>query len=278
MVNQGLSIAAPACGALSPRCKVGAEVAMRVLLLGGTTEASELARAFAAAGVEAVFSYAGRTATPVAQPLPQRVGGFGGVQGLCGYLRAGGFTHVVDATHPFAATMSANAVAACAATGLPLVAFERPAWTPGPGDRWQSVPDLAAAAMALPQAPSCVFLAIGRQHLAAFAGAPQHVYVLRLVDPPAGPLPLPDTRIVIARGPFDAAGDTALMRDHGVQIVVAKNAGGTGARAKLDAARALHLPVILIDRPKVPARPVAASVAEVMAHLHARPPGSPRGE
>lgn len=241
---------------------------MRVLLLGGTTEASDLARAFAAAGVEAVFSYAGRTAAPVAQPLPQRVGGFGGVQGLSAYLAQGGFTHVVDATHPFAATMSANAVAACAGIGLPLVAFERPAWTPGAGDHWQHVPDLAAAAAALPQAPACVFLAIGRQHLAAFADAPQHTYLLRLVDPPDGPLPLPQARVVVARGPFDVAGDTALMQAHGVQVLVAKNAGGTGARAKLDAARALRLPVILIDRPAVPQRPTAATVTAVMAWLN----------
>lgn len=241
---------------------------MRVLLLGGTTEASELARAFAAAGVEALFSYAGRTASPVAQPLPQRVGGFGGVLGLQDYLAQGGFTHVVDATHPFAATMSANAVAACAALGLPLLAFERAPWTPGPGDRWQTVPDLAAAALALPQAPACVFLAIGRQHLAAFADVPQHEYLLRLVDRPEESLPLPQTRVVIARGPFDVAGDVALMQAHGVEIVVAKNAGGTGARAKLDAARALHLPVILIDRPAVPNRPTAATVAAVMAWLN----------
>lgn len=251
---------------------------MRVLLLGGTTEASELAHAFAAAGVDAVFSYAGRTAAPVAQPLPQRVGGFGGVQGLCDYLMAGGFTHVVDATHPFAAVMSGNAVAACVALGLPLVAFERAPWTPGPGDRWQAVPDLSAAAAALPADPSCVFLAIGRQHLAAFAAAPQHAYVLRLVDPPEGALPMPRARVVVARGPFDAAGDIALMRGHGVQIVVAKNAGGTGALAKLDAARALHLPVILIDRPRLPPRPLAASVDQVMARLHAVPPATPRGE
>lgn len=251
---------------------------MRVLLLGGTTEAAEAARALAAAGVDAVYSYAGRTAAPVAQPLPQRVGGFGGPEGLADYLRDQRITHVIDATHPFAARMSAHAVAACTATGTRLMAFERPAWAPGPGDRWTHVTDIEAAAAALPQAPARVFLAIGRQRLDAFAGQPQHHYLLRLVDPPEAPLPLPQAQVVLARGPFDLAGDMALMRDHGTQVVVAKNAGGSGARAKLDAARALGLPVVMIDRPPVPPRAVAGSVAQVMAWLgHAAPPGADRG-
>jgi precorrin-6A/cobalt-precorrin-6A reductase len=251
---------------------------MRVLLLGGTTEAALAARTLAAAGVDAVYSYAGRTAAPVAQPLPQRVGGFGGPEGLADYLRDQRITHVIDATHPFAARMSANAVAACAATGTRLMAFERPAWAPGPGDRWTHVPDIEAAAAALPQAPARVFLAIGRQRLDAFAGQPQHHYLLRLVDPPEAPLPLPQAQVVLARGPFDLAGDMALMRDHGTQVVVAKNAGGSGARAKLDAARALGLGVVMIDRPHVPPRAVVGSVAQVMAWLgHAAPPGADRG-
>lgn len=236
------------------------------------------ARALAAVGADAVYSYAGRTAAPVAQPLPQRVGGFGGAEGLAQYLRDQGITHVIDATHPFAAQMSAHAVAACAATGTALLAFERPAWQPGPGDRWTHVPDVQAAARALPQAPARVFLAIGRQRLDAFAGQPQHHYLLRLVDPPEGALPLPQAQVVLARGPFDLAGDMALMQGHGTQVVVAKNAGGSGARAKLDAARALGLGVVMIDRPPVPPRPVADSVARVMAWLgHPWPPGADRG-
>ncbi|NUB46771.1 cobalt-precorrin-6A reductase [Fertoebacter nigrum] len=242
----------------------------RILLLGGTTEASLLARALAGAGVEAVFSYAGRTAAPVAQPLPTRVGGFGGVAGLVDFLRAGGISHVVDATHPFAAQMTRNAVAACAIAGVPLLGFERPAWTAGEGDDWLAVPDLAGAVAALPATPARVFLAIGKQHLAAFAAKAQHIYLLRLVDVP-GDVPLPRSEVVVARGPFTVEGDTALMQSHRITHVVAKNAGGSGARAKLDAARALRLPVILIDRPQVPPRPVAGSVAEVMVWLgHAR--------
>lgn len=239
----------------------------RILLLGGTTEASLMARALAGAGMDAVFSYAGRTADPVAQPLPQRVGGFGGVEGLVGYLRAEGISHVIDATHPFAAGMSANAVAACAAVGCGLIALERRPWVAGLQDRWSHVPEIAAAVGALPAVAARVFLAIGRQHVDLFAEAPQHHYLLRLVDAPQGALPLPQTEIVLARGPFRVEDDVALMQRHGVQIVVAKNSGGSGARAKIDAAAQLGLPVVMIDRPALPDRNAVETVAEVMDWL-----------
>ncbi|MDO9638434.1 MAG: cobalt-precorrin-6A reductase [Pseudotabrizicola sp.] len=237
-----------------------------ILLLGGTTEAGLLARALADAGLRTVYSYAGRTAAPVAQPVPVRVGGFGGVAGLQAYLRDQRISHVVDATHPFAAQMSRNAVAACAALGLPLIGYERSGWVAGPGDDWRAVPDIAAAVAALPDRAARVFLAIGRQHLAAFAARPQHSYLLRLVDCPES-LPLPQAQVVVARGPFTTEADLALLRAQAITHIVAKNAGGTGARAKLDAARLLGLPVILIDRPALPQRQVAGSVAEVMRWL-----------
>jgi precorrin-6A/cobalt-precorrin-6A reductase len=239
----------------------------RVLVLGGTSEASQLALALAEAGVDAVFSYAGRTDAPLPQPLPLRIGGFGGVEGLANWLRAEAITHVVDATHPFAAGISKNAVAAAAATGLPLIALERPPWQPQPGDDWTFVADYAAAAAALPRTPARVFLAIGRQNLAPFASRPQHHYLLRLVDPPVN-LPLQGADVVLARGPFTQEGDRALMRRHQITHLVAKNSGGSGAEAKLLAARDLHLPVILIDRPALPPRRVVGTVAEVMAFLH----------
>lgn len=239
----------------------------RILLLGGTTEASRLARALADARMDAVFSYAGRTDAPVAQPLPMRVGGFGGVEGLADYLTREGITHVVDATHPFAAQMSRNAIAACAQTGTPLIALERAPWQAQAGDDWCHVADIDAAVAALPDDPARVFLAIGKQTLAPFAAKAQHHYLLRLVDPPEVPPPLPQATVVIDRGPFDAAADTALLRDHAITHIVAKNAGGAGAEAKLIAARALRLPVILIDRPALPPRRVVPSVEEVMAWL-----------
>ena len=239
----------------------------RILLLGGTTEASALAKTLAETGADAVFSYAGRTAKPVSQPLPTRVGGFGGVEGLAEYLRTESITHVIDATHPFAAQMSTNAVHACEAAGVPLCAFERPAWQAGEGDHWVHADTIEEAVTALPDTPARVFLAIGKQNLSQFAAKPQHHYLLRLVDAPEADLPLQHTTVEIARGPFDVAGDTALMQRHAVTHVVAKNAGGAGAAAKLTAARSLNLPVIMIGRPQVPERPVLGSVAEVLAWL-----------
>lgn len=226
-----------------------------------------MAEAIAKAGLSGVYSYAGRTDAPMGQPIHMRMGGFGGVEGLVAYLTDQAITHVIDATHPFAAQMSANAVAACAATGTPLIALERAPWTPGEGDRWTHVPDIPAAVAALSGPPQRVFLAIGRQHLEPFAAQAQHHYLLRLVDPPTGPLPMPRAQVIVARGPFDVAGDTALMQTHATQIVVAKNAGGKGAVAKIAAARALGLPVVMIDRPVIPARRVAHSVKDVLAWL-----------
>ncbi len=206
------------------------------------------------------------------QPLPMRVGGFGGVDGLRQYLRNEKITHVIDATHPFAAQMSAHAVTACKAEGVALCAFEREAWTPGPEDHWTRVADIAAAVEALPKAPTRVFLAIGRQNLQAFAARPEHFYLLRLVDAAPNPLPFPQAEAVIARGPFTEAGDRALLETHRIHLIVAKNSGGEGARAKLDAARALDLPVILIDRPAIPARPVSGTIDAVLDWLdHAAP-------
>lgn len=237
-----------------------------LLILGGTTEASALARKVSDAGLRAVFSYAGRVDQPRAQPVPMRVGGFGGVDGLAHYLRTERISHVVDATHPFAAQMSGNAVAACAQTGVPLVALSRAPWQAGPGDRWRSVPDIAGAVSALSGPRKSVFLAVGRMHLAAFAKEPQHRYLLRLVDPP-GALPLPDCEIVVDRGPYKAEADRTLMQRHEIDLVVSKNAGGDGARSKIDAARELGLPVLMIDRPVIPSRTEMQSPAQVMGWL-----------
>ncbi len=239
----------------------------RLLILGGTSEANVLAAAVARAGIEATYSYAGRTQVPVNQPLPVRTGGFGGPDGLADYIRDEAITHVIDATHPFADTMSRNAIDACAATATPLIALVRPPWTQCFGDDWVAVSDLAQAADLLPEGPACVFLAIGRQHLQPFAAKPQHHYVLRFVDTPNGPLPLPSTTVIVARGPFTLDGDLELMRQHRVSWLVTRNSGGTGARAKIDAARALGLPVIMIERPQMPERRTAATINAVMTWL-----------
>lgn len=238
-----------------------------ILILGGTTEASALAAACAARGISAILSYAGRTAAPAAQPVPVRIGGFGGIDGLAGYLAVARITHLVDATHPFAARISGNAVAAARIAGVPLLALTRPAWRPVTGDRWTGVADIAAAVGALDGPGRRILLALGRMHVAAFAARPQHHYLLRFVDAPAVPPPLPHHTLVVDRGPFTLAGDRALMTAHRIDLIVAKNAGGTGAAAKLAAARALELPVLLIDRPAMPDRAAVEDVAAVLDWL-----------
>ena len=222
---------------------------VNLLILAGTIEASQLAQAVATKGYRACLSYAGRVERPKAQPIEKRIGGFGGVQGLFAYLREEQITHVIDATHPFATQMSENAVLACAKAGVPMLALTRHPWRPETTDRWHSVPDIPAAASALPAQKQNIMLAIGRMHLDLFAAQSQHHYVLRLVDPPAQTLALPDSTIIVSRGPFSKEQDIALMREHEVEMVVSKNAGGRGAYAKIEAARQLSLPVIMIERP-----------------------------
>ncbi|MEL6643571.1 MAG: cobalt-precorrin-6A reductase [Pseudomonadota bacterium] len=235
-----------------------------LLILGGTTEATALARALADAGYAGVVSFAGRVERPIRQPLPQRVGGFGGVEGLSDYLLANDVTHVIDATHPFATQMSRNAIEACRLASVPLVALTRAPWQAEPGDLWTVVPDIAAAAATLDCPRETVLLAVGRQTLSAFAGNPQHRYILRLVDPPASPPPFPDHHVIVSRGPFTMEGDRELIVAHGVTRVVSKNSGGTGAYAKIAAARALGLPVVMIDRPVIPPRHEVFAVEDVL--------------
>lgn len=240
---------------------------MRALILGGTADANLLAAAIARAGIDAVYSYGGRTRAPADQPLPVRSGGFGGVSGLADYLRGEGITHVIDATHPFAAEMSRNAIAVCAQTGTPLIALERAPWSETSGDRWIEVADIVSAVAALPDSRTSVFLAIGRQHIAPFSAKPQHAYTLRFVDPPEQALPLPDADVIVSRGPFTLEGELEMMRARRIEWIVARNSGGAGARAKLDAARTLGLPVIMIMRPLLPARPRVESASQVMEWL-----------
>jgi precorrin-6A/cobalt-precorrin-6A reductase len=252
MVNQG---------------KAKGSLMTRALILGGTGDANRLADALTRAGIDAIYSYAGRTKIPLPHALPTRIGGFGGAAGLAEFIHSEQITHVIDATHPFAAEMSRHAVEACAATTTPLLALERAPWMRTADDRWIEVADIAAAVDALPDAPSRVFLAIGRQHLAPFAAKPQHAYTLRLVDTPDDALPLPNAEVIVSRGPFTLADDRALMQARGIAWLVARNAGGIGARAKIDAARELELPVIMIARPELPERPRVECVEDVLAWL-----------
>lgn len=228
-----------------------------------------LARTVADCGLDAVYSYAGRVATPKAQPLPTRVGGFGGVDGLVHYMREHNITHVVDATHPFAAQMSWNAFHACKQVGVALCALTRPAWQSQEGDYWTHVADIDGAVAALEGPAKRVLLALGKQNVPAFAAQPQHHYVLRLVDEPDEAPAVPNHTVVVSRGPFDVAGDLALIQKHGVELVVCKNSGGAGAEAKLTAARKLELPVVMIDRAALPPRKELATVDAALEWLAA---------
>ena len=238
-----------------------------LLILGGTTEATALAKAVYEAGLRGMISFAGRVERPVRQPLPRRIGGFGGTDGFAAFLTTEAITHVVDATHPFAVQMSHNAVLGCAKAGVPLIALTRPPWRPHAGDRWQHVPDMPGAVDALRCPARRVMLAVGRMHLPDFAPNPQHFYLLRLVDPPKTPPPFPDHEVIVSRGPFTVDDDVALMKRHKIDLVVSKNSGGTGAYAKIEAARRLSLPVLMIDRPALPDRSEARTPAEVMGWI-----------
>jgi precorrin-6A/cobalt-precorrin-6A reductase len=237
------------------------------LILGGTTEATALCNAMATAGLPGTVSLAGRVKRPIRQPLAQRVGGFGGAEGLAQHIRDHEISHLIDATHPFAAEMSHNAAEAAQITGTPLIALTRAPWQAGAGDQWTHVRDIAGAVGALQGPRERVLLAVGRMHLAQFAPNPQHFYLLRLIDAPDAPPPFPDHVIVLDRGPFTQAGDQDLMRQHRISRVVSKNAGGTGAQAKLLAARALGIEVVMIDRPALPPRREAHDVATVLDWL-----------
>ncbi|MDQ0994218.1 cobalt-precorrin-6A reductase [Streptomyces sp. V3I7] len=247
-----------------------------VLVLGGTTEARRLAAELAARpGVRVTTSLAGRVTRPGAVDGEVRIGGFGGAEGLACWLRERQVHAVVDATHPFAAGITAGAVRAAAETGLPLVVLRRPGWHAGPGDHWHPVPSLDAAARALPGLGRRVFLSTGRLGLAAFAHLRELHFVVRSVEPPEPPMP-PDAQVILARGPFTVADESALLREHRIDVIVTKDSGGEATAAKLTAARRLGLPVVVVRRPPLPDGVTAvADVAGALERLGAGLPGMP---
>jgi precorrin-6A/cobalt-precorrin-6A reductase len=241
---------------------------LRILLLGGTTEASTFAEALAGAqNVRATISLAGRTANPSPGALATRIGGFGGVDGLSTYLRDEKIDLLIDATHPFAARISANAVNACETCGVPLLAVERPPWTPVPGDVWIEHDTVEAAIAALPVEAQNVFSGLGRQAIEALRLAPQHHYLIRVVDPVVLPPELSHCELLTARGPFRTGEDARLFADYDIRYVLSKNAGGSAAYAKIEAARQLGLKVHMVRRPALPARTTVKSAGEALAWI-----------
>lgn len=239
-------------------------VARTLLILGGTAEARDLAsRLDGTPGLRVVSSLAGRVRDPALPRGEVRIGGFGGPDGLAGWLRAQDITAVVDATHPFARRISDSAAAACAATGTPLLGLVREPWAPGDGDAWHQVDSVAAAADVLPGLGKRAFLTTGRQELAPFVPLDQVWFLIRCVDPPDGPLPR-SCQVILARGPYDADAEQALMREHAIDVLVTKNSGGALTAGKLTAARRLGIPVVMVRRPPlldVPSRSTAADAA-----------------
>ena len=249
----------------------------RLLILGGTTEAAALARALAGRpGIEVISSLAGRTREPAPLPGGTRSGGFGGVAGLVDYLRAERIAAVIDATHPFAAQIGSHAVAAARAAGLPLLRLERPPWRRLPGDRWIEVGSLAEAAVAAPKFGRRGFLTVGAGELQPFAGLATMRFLVRLIERPTAPLPLADAKVVLGRGPFAAADEEKLLRQHAIEVIVAKNSGGDATYGKIAAARTLGLPVVMVRRPaRAAADHQVETVAAALAWIAALRPGGP---
>ncbi len=232
-----------------------------ILLLAGTGEARVIAAGLAQAGVPALASLAGATRDPRPLPLRTRIGGFGGAAGFLDVVAAEGITRVIDATHPFAARITARTARLCAGAGLPYLLVQRPPWVAGPGDDWIEIDREEDAAAHVPLGAT-VFLGTGRQGLERFAGLAGRTLICRQIDPPDGPFPFPGGRFLVARPPFSVAEETALFRDLGIDWLVVKNAGGAASATKLVAARQLGLPVLMIRRPPVPAGVAVVETAE----------------
>lgn len=242
----------------------------RILILGGSGGANALAQALAARpGVEPILSLAGRTQSPRLPPVAHRIGGFGGISGLTDYLRAENIRLAVNAVHPFAAQMSAHAEAACAALRVPLLRLVPPAWARRAEDDWTEVADYAAAVDALGDAPARVFLTHGRLNLAPFAQAPQHFYLVRSIERPHDIALLARHELLLARGPFDLDAETRLLLAARIDVMVTKNSGGGATYAKIEAARALRLPVVMVRRPPAGAAPQVGGVEDALAWIAA---------
>lgn len=235
---------------------------MRALILGGTGEARALAKKLVDAGWFVTSSLAGRVSEPKLPVGSVRIGGFGGPAGLAKWLISDATEVIIDATHPFAEKISESAAEAARATGLPLIALHRPAWEQQKGDNWIEVGSMEEAARVVADRFSSPFLTIGRQQLAAFAGDSNGRYLIRCVEKPPPPLPK-NRKVVLSRGPYDVAGERKIMRDYAVDCVVTKNSGGAATYAKIEAARDLRKPVVMVQRPKLPGADIAIVATDV---------------
>jgi precorrin-6A/cobalt-precorrin-6A reductase len=253
--------------------------AIRVLILGGTSEARALAEALRSReDLDILLSLAGRTEKPSAQPVSTRVGGFGGADGLGAFLHDGAFDLLIDATHPFATRISANAADAAKMSGVQALALRRPAWIEQPGDRWTTTAALSEAIAALGAAARRVFMATGRQEAHFAEAAPQHFYLVRSVDPVTPLLQLPRVDYILDRGPFALESEISLLKQHKIDAIVAKNSGGRATYAKIEAARMLDIEVFMVSRAAAPAMRIVETVEEALGVVdHLFPPVMKRG-
>lgn len=242
---------------------------IKLLILGGTMEAAQLAKRLYAElrEIEIITSLAGRMVTLPDLPGRVRVGGFGGADGLADYLMAEKICAVIDATHPFARNISAHAVEACGKSGVPLLTLLRPAWPKQEGDAWIPVPDMATAARRLPELGRRPFITIGRMELDAFRPLSDLQALVRLIEPP--PTPLPQAwRLVLGRPPFSAKDEERLMQDHGADVLLTKASGGQATYGKIIAARKLGLPVLMVERPAASIGEQAETLDEALVWLN----------
>lgn len=242
----------------------------RVLLLGGTTEATALRlRATALAEVEIIHSLAGRTHRPMVS-AQTRIGGFGGVGGLVDYLQQQSIAGLIDATHPFATQISAHAIAAAASVGIPHLRLLRPAWVPSAADRWLEVGSNEAAAAVLPEVGDRFFLTIGRQELATFAPLRHLWFLMRMVDAPPPDALIPPGVVLLERGPFSVEQERSRLQHYTIGAIVSKNSGGDATYAKIIAARELQLPVVMVQRPPLPSAEQVPDVDGALIWLQER--------
>jgi precorrin-6A/cobalt-precorrin-6A reductase len=262
-----MSLAASPSGAARADGLARRPTVTRLLIIGGTAEARALAEACAPRPeLSVITSLAGRTRAPQDLPGEVRVGGFGGADGLARFLRARTIDRVIDASHPFAEQIGRHAAAACEAAGIPRLRLLRPPWRRRPGDRWIEVADLTEAARRLPELGRRAFLSVGHKDLAAFAGLSDVWLLIRTIEPPK-PLPLDQALWLQGRGPFSVDAELALLCAHGIDVLVTKASGGDATYAKLAAARALGLPMLMLRRPPPPPGPLVRTVAAALAWL-----------
>jgi precorrin-6A/cobalt-precorrin-6A reductase len=239
----------------------------RILVLGGTSEAFKLAETFQdQRRFSVIYSLAGRLENPRVPNCEIRTGGFGGVEGLSEYVTNHRIDAIVDATHPFAARISHNVEQASKQTGIPLLALVRPSWSPIAGDVWHEVPDIKGAAEIIQGLGKRILLTIGRQEASAFAECTDEYFLIRAIEKPDEPLP-PNSHTLLARGPFQLEEERSLLRSHAIDLIVSKNSGGDAAYPKLQAARELRIPVVMVRRPRATQAPCVATISDAIAWL-----------